>query len=608
MRKLTVFLALGIILGAACSPASTPATSLPGSASTATVSEAASPVPSGPESTAAPLEPTLIPPPVLSPESFAQVKVEHEYWPAIRQAAGLFETIHFGRSQTAWALSPDGRYIAVAGCDGEAGDGDLFSWGTSCQMNALSMEPMPAYGLILDAKTENVIATLPETGQKVTIGRLAFTRDSNKLIYAVDTSKFDPNTYAYEPSGKTQIWDIPSGRLEPVPNPDTLSFVVSPDEKWRALEYADASATEFQTKIWDVAAGKFAVEPLGSGLPASFSTDGQRLLVDDTPYFTVYDTSTWQKVSQQLLKPDEIWNTWAISPDLSLLAICYRRTPGWPLRIWNIATGQLIQTLTGKWERCGRVIFTPDSRLLLRFDENGSGPAIWWVDGWKLARENAFEGYFIGHDDHFVDRMQFTQDGRSVLVGTFMRLTLYSLPAGVAGAPATPAAVASTVPATEAPAAELLPEIPAMSCDIMAQGWVNVHLQPCLTPTSVFGGEYDGQSLTIDIRDSNLNGITFLVPPTVLVRRRLVMDKYIIGDRLSGSRITARFDYYDPDDPTQSTLDVYYSYDGGTLVITQTSPYITGTFSFGARTLEEGRQVTVQGSFENIPFVPVNIP
>lgn len=610
MRKLKVFLALGILLQAACNPASTPATSLPGPASAATASvvtasEAAAPVPSEPESTSAPLEPTLIPPPAIAPESFAQAKVQHEFWPAIQKVAGLPEGIRFGFSQTSWAISPDGRYIAVAGCDGEAGNGDLFSYGNSCKINALSMV-MHAYAFILDAKTESIIATLPETGQDASIGGLEFTHDSKKLIYGVDTTTYDQaHDFAGQQSGKLQIWDIASGSAQTVTtDPDAGGLLISPDDRTMVLTFFAAPDYQGKTRLWDAASGTLGDELPISGSPVAFSPDGQRMLVEDGPYFVVYEAQTWQKVSQQLLVPDGARNTWAVSPDFSLLAICYRGMADQPLRIWNIATGEMTQTGTARWGKCGRVMFSPDSRLLLRFDEHGSGPVIWTTDDLKMVQGNPAVTDFVAGDDMFVDRMQYTQDGTGVLVGTMARLTLYALPAGPAGSSASPAA-ASTVPATPIPPEIRLPEIPPMTCDIQAQGWVNAHLQPCLgATTNVLGGRYFNGYVRIEIQDSDFQGIEFEIPLVVLVRRRLVVDHYILGEPGAELRISATFAHYDP---SGSSFDSYSSYDGGSLIITQTGLYISGTFSFGAHT-QEGRLETVQGSFENIPFVPVNIP
>jgi len=599
MRKLTPVLAFAIVLQGACtSPPTTQVTPLTNPASAATVSGAGSPVPSAPEATPAP---TLIPPPAMSPEFFTQAKVEHEYWPAIRQAAVSDAEADFGLTQTAWALSPDGRYVAVAGCDGEAGGGDLFELFTpSCEATMFGTVAH-AFLLILDAKTEEIVATLPETGEELTVDRLAFTHDSKKLVYRTSDSRALLTGSGTGREVKIGVWDVPSGSLQ-AELPNAGWFEISPDDKWMAVDLADG------IKLWDLATEEVIAEVPEGIFPQYISQDGQRALMEDSPYLTVYDTGTWEKVSQHLLWPDGMENTWALSPDLSLLAICGKSLPDTAVKIWNVASSELIQTLSGEWGRCGRLMFTPDSGLLLRFDEHGAGPVIWTVSDWKLVQPNANLTNFVGSEDLFVDKLQFSQDGGSALVGTFNRLSLYTAPEAAAAAAVAPAMAS----ATAVPLAIRLPEIPPSSFDITVTGWVKAHLRPNeldRPQTSRYDGSH--RILVMSLRagidaDTSPPGVEFSIPVLLLVRDQLQTGEYIIGDATDqeGSRIWAEFVYYDP---LANVVDPYASYDGGTFVITQTGQYLSGSFSFGART-EEGRQVSVEGTFENIPFSIINIP
>lgn len=608
MRRPTALLALAIVLQGACTQGPRSASPPLDERTTAgTTSDSTSPAPSESGSASAPPQPTPIPPPAINPEFFDQAEVEHEYWPAVRQAAGLWEEAHFARMQTGWAISPDGRYIAVAGCDGEAGDGELFEMydDSSCPNNALSMVSR-AFLLILDAKTESIIGTLPPTGEEVTVRQLEFTHDSSKLVYVVDGTKYDPITYEVggEPP-RIEIWDVPSGHIE-AEIPGHAGYLISPDDKL-------VLGTEEKTQLWDITEGDFVGElPADeAGATFVFSSDGTRLLVGESPYLAVYETGTWRPISRQIMMPDGLENVWAIAPDLSMLAVCNKRLPDSPVSIWAIGTGEKIQSLDGTWGRCGRLLFSPDGQLLLRFDEHGAGPVIWRVADWKLVQSNPNVTDFVGFEDYFVDRMEFPQDGRSVLVGTHKRLTLYTLPAEIAAPTAAP--VAAT--ATAVPASIGLPEIPAMSCEITVIGWVEATLRPCLNQFDRPRiGEYDGHSgLLMSMRewktlDESPSGLDFDIPLIYLIRDQLQTGEYIIGDGTEpGTRITARFLYFYLDPSGGFAADYYDSYDGGTFVVTQTGKYLSGTFSFGART-DAGRQITVEGSFENIPFNTVNIP
>ncbi len=592
MRRLKFLLAMGtIVIQLSCNALGSSVTPSPVSEANAIPSAVGSVEPTSmPSATVAPSEtvaPSLIAPPAIAGESFGQVKVLHEYWPVIREAAGLWETAPFGTSQTAWALSPDGRYIAVAGCDAEAGDGSLNSYSSTDCEETVYGTVAHAYLFILDAATESVIATLPETGQVLTVGQLVFTQDGNKLIYSLD-------------SGKVQVWDIASGKIQSVILEDGAGssyFDISPDDKWIAL-YADDL-----TRIWDIAGKKFVVEIPSLGA-AFFSTDGQKLLVEDYPFLVVYSTGTWQKLSEQVLMPDGITNTWQISPDFSLLAVCDTRLANKPVKIWNVANGELVQTLEGKWDKCGRLIFSPDSHLLLRFDNHGDGPVIWEVDGWKLALANANAANFVGSGDQFVDWMEFSQDGTSVLVNTFERLTLYSLPNTAVSLPANTSTPSTNGTATSPPTLQ----VKVMSCDITVSGWLSLQLQPCLPPSRIIAGQTSGAESMIWIKDLEFMGVIFEVPNPML--DKLKPGTYVLGDTGPGGggtygyKITALFDYHNP---ASNGIERYGSYDGGTLILTEVGSYLSGSFSFGARDINK-RQINVDGTFENIPFSRVNTP
>jgi WD40 repeat protein len=251
-----------------------------------------------------------------------------------------------------------------------------------------------------------------------------------------------------------------------------------------------------ETDLWDIA-GKKMAGVLPSSQNGRVSLDGQKRFVYEYPvFFTVYDTKTGQKLSDQPMAPDGSLTRYDISPDLSLLATCNKQLGENPVKIWDISTGELVKTLPGKWGRCGLLMFSPDGRLLLRFDEHGAGPVIWEVAGWKVVQAN-----FVKSKDLFVDILEFSQDGSTVLVDTFNRLTLYGLPPGSLGTPEAAASAASPAAVTTA-----APR-PVLSCDITVQGALKLHVQPCLPPSTVSAGGYDGQSVSISITDSNYTGV-----------------------------------------------------------------------------------------------------
>jgi hypothetical protein len=597
MRTMIVAPALLMLVLASCnSPAepasnpSAPETRTPASQNVLP-STTASASPADLTPTMMPDRPTPMPPPAIAPEAFGQAQPLHEYWPVIRDAAGIAEANVLGTSVTALAYSPDGRYLAVAGCDAPVLPGAVYTvYGGSCELSNFETAAH-AYAYILDAEKASIIATLPETGQVVTVVQLAFSPDGNRLIYVLD-------------SGRIAIWDIPSGRIQAVisegtDSPQTVLVTISPDNQWIVV------ADSVQTRIWDVAQEQFVLD-IPRGWAFQFSADGRKLLFGDYPYLVVYDTDTWDQVSERILMPDGVDNLYTFSPDLSLMVTCDKRLTDSPrpMNIWDIATGEIIHSLNYKFSRCGRLNFSPDGSLLLRFDNHGAGPMIWKVDGWKFVNGSDFQTNFVSDNDLYVNSLQFSQDGRTVLVDTGARLTLYSLPvAELAGA-----SVTDQAPGT--PTAR--PSVPALvvkeqACDVEVQGWLKLQLQLCLPPTRGVAGSLDSEGQLIDLRDVDASGVLIYIPS--YLQTRLGPGTYPITDftEPGGANMTASFLYHDVQ---LDTYDAYYSYDNGTVILTQAGldeDFISGSFSFGAHNFD-GRQITVAGSFENIPFSHVNGP
>jgi hypothetical protein len=197
-----------------------------------------------------------------------------------------------------------------------------------------------------------------------------------------------------------------------------------------------------------------------------------------------------------------------------------------------------------------------------------------------------FQTNFVGDGDLYVNSMQFAQDGQTVLVDTVARLTLYSLPvAELASEPATqPAPVSPTTPPSV-----LTLTVKAQVCDVEVQGWLKLQLQLCLPPSRGVAGSLDSEGQLIDLRDVNASGVLFYIPP--YLQTRLAPGTYPITDftEPGGANMTASFVYHDIQ---LDTYDAFYSYDTGTLILTQAGldeDFISGSFSFGATTLTVGR-------------------
>jgi hypothetical protein len=146
---------------------------------------------------------------------------------------------------------------------------------------------------------------------------------------------------------------------------------------------------------------------------------------------------------------------------------------------------------------------------------------------------------------------------------------------------------------------------PRPRCPVALQGELQLELDPCMPPSWVNGGMFGGNcGLRIALTDNQGKGVSFELPFSIV--DPLKPGKYQIGDAEDFTCALPIAWLYYPDNDTRPG-GLYDSYHGGTLVFTQTGLYISGSYHFGARD-ERTWKVVVDGTFENIPFTPVNMP
>lgn len=346
------------------------------------------------------LQPTPVPRDNISPKNLKQVRLLHQYWLAVATAAGLDP---YEMDISAVASSPDGHLIAVGGCSKPL-EADLRSGNVSCDGKDPQNTGGVPFLLILDANTENVIATIPENTVDTTVADLAFTPDGKKLIYAIYPTKF-------------AVWDIASNQIESTLWDEENSapgIAVSPDGRWIALKTTD------RVNIWDVANGKFVTQ-IPAFFRPQFSADSQKILVNNDKQFIVYQTGTWTELLRFDMPCDCIY---AVSPNLSMLATS-ERAPAEkaPIVIWDTSTGVQIQSLQSDHGTTTFLAFTPDGQMLWRASDRGALTA-WDTAEWTFLGENIGGVTPIFHLSSF----EFVGDGRHYLISSDLLLALYGLP------------------------------------------------------------------------------------------------------------------------------------------------------------------------------------
>lgn len=575
MDRLRFVLISAIAIQSACNPTTQSRTSTPGAteqAATATATTAAAePTASATAAAteAAPFVPALQP---LDADSFSHPKLMHEFWPDVQKAAKLYKTIRFGTSVTSFTLSPDGRYVAVAGCDVEAGSTEHVGY-ARCESTGFQ-SVSHAYAFVFDATSGELVATLPETGQIVTVYSLGFTRDGTKLLYIVHDNAL-------------QIWDMQTSRIQQtITQQDAagVSYETSPDGKWLMISF------DYQPiQIWDLHTLQHVRDLPDFGFP-EFTADGRGMAVHKGAYLAIYDTADWRKLTQRAVLPDGA--NYDMTRDFARIAVCQRFVKSEPILIWDLATVSVIATVKNPYGECRQLRFTPDGKYLLDFNENGEGPNVWAAPGWEHVSGTGYSTTFVKGDDRYVDFIQFSEDQSLVLVPTAVRLTLYSLPAGKAAAQALEPA-----PTWEPPAAAAEPA--PMHCEVKVTGAIKLQTQPCDQGLAQAGLHLQGR-MELDLLDVDRHGVVIYF--SEYLEKYLKPGTYPIWDITEPVLGNPDAELY-YEDLAQTLTGPYESYEGtGDLVLTEVGDVLSGTFKFGAHN-DNGMEVNVEGSFENIPYV-----
>ncbi len=408
MRGRWTFLFIITILLTACgTPAATsqqqqqPTSVVPGDTPVAVSSSTPAPT-ATPTPTPAP---TLTPTPTATPALLNMGRGNFDQFVQVQTFRQVLETAT-GKDLSdlridALAYSPDGRFMAVGGCTGV--------WSGNCISDVFGGH---SFLLILDARTAEIVTTLPET--EVTVTGLAFNSDGEKLVYATNPDRII-------------LWDVALEKIEKVlwqaRGSGYRRVAISPDGSM----VAEVNSTTL--KVWDTVSGKVLTQKPGGNngdkLPR-FSADGTRLAAGSTDTgleIAIYDTTTWQTVAEISLPYNKSPVRLDISPDFRLVATA-NGVGNVDVLLWDGETGLQVGALHDPFfAGIDSVGFTPDVQLLLvSGTPSDAAPYNQPFSVWDVAsRQNL--GRIFGQDLLY-SRIIFSDDGTAFTTGG----TLWSLP------------------------------------------------------------------------------------------------------------------------------------------------------------------------------------
>ncbi len=166
------------------------------------------------------------------------------------------------------------------------------------------------------------------------------------------------------------VWNVRTGELLITLDVDsTTSLAFSPDETLIAIGSKDV------VNLWDIQNARQATTLASQGgevIALEFSTDGQQLTSASKDENSTFLIQVWEVSSGKLLKSFDVlqknergWETIdLLDHTLARMSNYTPNTMGVTIELWDTSSGQLLRSFAGPEWYSGRIVLSPDGRLL----------------------------------------------------------------------------------------------------------------------------------------------------------------------------------------------------------------------------------------------------
>lgn len=303
-------------------------------------------------------------------------------------------------------FSPDGKIFASTGDYNTIKIWDTFSAqhthtlkGHSAHITAFSFLP-DGQGMVSGSYDNTIKLWDAVSGQRLK----TFKGHSAEINFIV----FSPDGQKMASAGKdstVKLWDVVSGRListfKHSANIESISF--SPDGK--KLLSGDWDS---KVRLWDTISSQlirsFARKDSFAVSSRGFSPDGQNIILIDDGAIKLWEVAAGQLRILESFNETDYDGPVVFSPDGQKIAL-----ESWnnSIKLWNLASGQLLHTLEGHASNVNFVSFSPDGKIIATASDDNT-IKLWEVDSGRLIR--TLEGSSSG-----AKSVRFSSDGRKII-------------------------------------------------------------------------------------------------------------------------------------------------------------------------------------------------
>ena len=319
------------------------------------------------------------------------------------------------------AFAPDGKTIASANSDST-----VWLWDVNTAQLKTPLEHTARVESVAFAPDGKTIASASADGKvrlwDVNTAQLKITLDlegHESSVYSVAFSPDGTTLASTDYDNTMRLWDVASGQLKNIIIGHTMAVTLD----GKIIAYADWETVQ----LWDASAqlkttldleghesSVFLPEHQSSVFSVAFAPDGKTIAGAG------YDNTVWLwDVATGQLKNTLVGHTVAFSPDGTTLAITNRHlglrvwdgiisasTDYNTVRLWDMASGQLKNTLVGHTDEVDSMVFAPDGKTIASASAYDGTVRLWDAETGQLK---------ISLDHfNFVFSVAFAPDGKTI--------------------------------------------------------------------------------------------------------------------------------------------------------------------------------------------------